>query len=143
MTTHTQSDDLHAKAIQLRAQLAAVRLSDVPVVYAVRSGTTRKELAKLTRQLFSRLGLRGISVRAPNYSMAQSIDITLPGRRDFVTDQWGMAVDWANDPAAMANREAERKVHAIMARAFPNHDNRSDSQTDYFDYKYSIDTRTI
>lgn len=143
MTTSTQTDDLHAKAIQLRAQLAAVRLSDVPVVCAERSGTTRKEIAKLTRQLFSKLGLRGISVTAPNYSMAQSIDITLPGRRDFVTDQWGGVVDWANDPAAMANREAEAKVHAIMARAFPNHDNRSDSQTDYFDYKYSIDTRTI
>ena len=40
---------------------------------------------------------------------------------------------------AMLHRsEARAKLEKILARAFPNHEDRSDTQSDYFDYCWSF-----
>lgn len=107
------------KAEALRVALEAVELSAVPV--KSRERCYRKERARLARELFRELGLRGISVTAPNYSMARVVDIRLPRL------------------ASGEQAEMRWKVSEILDRAFPNCDDRSDSMTDYFDACWSID----
>lgn len=110
----------------------------VPVMTRNR-GCGQKEQAAITRDLFKILGLKGISVTMPNGSMCFWVDVRLPGRLDYnylryLDKNWTMKAD----PGYMAQRWAENTIKAILARAFPNHNDRSDSQTDYFDNPWSI-----
>ena len=123
-------------AMSLHARLAEIDLAAVPVVCTDRH-IPRKEQAALARKLFKSLGLRGISVTAPRYSMASSVDVSMPKREDYTRDDHGQ-IDFATDPAAQANGEARHKVSAILDTAFPNHVDRSDGQSDHFDYRWSI-----
>lgn len=128
-------------------QIEAVNLDAVTVASNNRS-IPRKEQAALTRALFKRLGIKGISVTAPNYSMASSVDVRLPraprpSMAGFEQYENVTYSDMPNDcpvKVAMLERSsAARKVAAILSRAFPNHDDRSDYQTDYFDSCWSVD----
>jgi hypothetical protein len=130
MTTTTE----HTQALELHAKLLTVNEGAVPVISRDRS-LPRKELAALVRRLFRQLGLKGISVTAPNYSMAQAIDIRLPRRED------NAGVDGFHDattPGALANNRAHLAVREILARACPQDDDRSDSQSDYFNFRFMI-----
>lgn len=135
-----------APGATLYESLAAVDLASVPVVCTERS-TPRIEQAKLARKLFKTLGLKGISVTTPMYSMAQSVSVRIPeepfpGWVGF--EQWQHASYSEMPPevpakaARMRHSEAERKVAEILGIAFPNHDDRGDSQSDYSDYCWSI-----
>lgn len=76
----------------------------------------RKVLAKAARALFKHLGLRKrVSVTAPRYSMAQSVDVVVKG----------------------TSHDA-RAIEGILAKAFPNQHDRSELQSDHFDYCWSI-----
>lgn len=132
MTTKEQKT---SAAIELHALLARIDITAIPVLSRDRC-MPRKDRAKLVRQLFRQLGLKGISVTTPNYSMAQSVEVRAPHREDY-TPVNGQ-IDWLNDPAAQANREARERLQAILLAAFPQHDDRSDIQTDYFDNPWSI-----
>jgi hypothetical protein len=112
-----------------------VDITEIPVMSNERS-IPRKDQAKLARELFKKLGIKGISVTTPNYSMAQSVDVRLPKRCDYDFDNCGFVVE--GDAARKANSDAEKRVDAILLAAFPNHDNRSETQTDYFDYCWSV-----
>lgn len=120
----------------LHAHILAIHLSEIPVMTADRQ-CGRKETARLLRALLSRLKIKGVSVTAPNYSMAQAVDICLPKRRDI---EFEYAPRRKNPEAAAnkANHLAAEKFRALLAVAFPHHDDRSDSQSDHFDYKWSI-----
>lgn len=120
----------HFKALALHEALRQVDLDAVPVSSGDRR-IPRKQQAKMARALFSRLKLKGISITAPSYSMASSVHVNLPQRFDAIDLQ-------GTDVCRVANREALRKVEEILSRAFPNHDDRSDTQTDYFDFCWSI-----
>lgn len=134
MKTMPLSKD-HFTAIAFHERLAQIDISAVPVMSLDRH-QPRKEQARQCRELFRRLGLKGISVTAPNYSMAQSVDVRLPGREDYVFGVGGMVQ--ANDPARNANSEAQQRIRAILLAAFPKHDDRSDAQSDHFDYRWSV-----
>lgn len=113
---------------------------------------TRKERAAKVRELFRSMGLKGISVTAPNYSMAQSIDIRFkvsdspwhdsPHERKHRQIDEEDRVNWngygTQCPWCHEEWEAHKKLETIILTAFPDLDNRSDSQTDYFDYCLSI-----
>ncbi len=124
----------HFNAIRLHEALAKVDTAKIPVSILDRS-IPRKELAKSARSLFKKLGLDGISVTAPSYSMASSVHISVPVRRDvrIVDDTYDRTC-----PAYIANAQAREKLEKILAVAFPNHNDRSDYQTDYFDSKWTI-----
>lgn len=124
-------------ARELHEKLATIDITTIPVLSRDRS-IPRKEQAALARSLFKSLGLRGISVTAPNYSMARSVDIRLPKRNDYVLNTDGTVLDYATDPAAQANVNAEKRLGAILLAAFPRHDDRSDTQSDHFDYRWSL-----
>ncbi len=138
----------HEVAESLVDALQAVNEAAVPVVTRDR-GIGRKEQARLTRELFKSLGLKGISVTAPSYSMAQGVDVKIPRLQIHVANMWphggddvhrsGCQVAEADRcPACRANSAVRLKVEEILARAFPNHDDRSDSRSDYFDYCWMI-----
>jgi hypothetical protein len=125
------------KATALHQALAAVNITEIDMASRERN-IPRKEQARLARHLFGKLGLRGISVTAPNYSMAQAVDVRLPVRRDFTCLSPSGDVEWERDPAAQANRVARERVEAILLAAFPNSEDRSDTQSDHFNYRWSI-----
>ncbi len=133
MATATQQD----KATALHSALSAVQMTSIPTMSSDRS-IPRKDQAKLARQLFKRLGLKGISVTTPSYSMAQGVEIMVPKRTDYIHDE-RQEIDYLTDPASQANSKAARDVQEILARAFPQHDDRSETQSDYFNYCWSID----
>jgi hypothetical protein len=142
----------HEKAVALHAALALVNEASIPVMSRERC-IPRTEQAALARSLFKRLGLAGISVTTPNYSMAQVVEVRLPKLEIHCPDMWphdhtaccygkgasGKHTEEGRCPACRDNAAAELKVEEILARAFPQHDNRSDTQSDYFDYCWSVD----
>jgi len=130
-------------------QIFSVNLDKVPVMSTDRS-IRRKEQAKLCRELFKRLGIKGVSVTAPNYSMAQAVDVKIPGYMGHDSEYFYNGVDYRgqsfadmpdNVPAKIRNQthwSAAKKLETVLLRAFPNHDDRSDLQSDYFNYKWSV-----
>jgi hypothetical protein len=133
----SMADDVseHMKALAVHHDLARVRMTDVPVVSEDR-GLGSVETAKRVRELFSRLGLKGMSVTSSGGGHTQ---IRIPQRQDAarydVREQHWQQVA---DPANVSNQHDRDKVKAILAMAFPNHDNRSDSMRDRFDFKWII-----
>lgn len=125
----------HMKALAAHQAIGAVDLDRVPVMSTDRR-IDRKDQAKLARTLFKRLGVPHLSVTTPNYSMASTVDVDVPGRRDYGADQFNKVPH--DDPARAANNNARLKVEAILLKAFPNHNDRSDSRSDYFDFCWSI-----
>jgi hypothetical protein len=121
------------------ASLAAIDLANVPVLSRDRS-IPRKEQAKLARALFRQLGLEGISVTTPTHSMANSVELRLPTRNDYTPEMLEFGCAIAGNPVTAANGLANRQMSALMDQAFPEHKDRSEMQSDYFDYRWSITT---
>ncbi len=140
----------HTMASALLARLRAIDLDSVPVSDFGRC-ERRKDRAKAFRALFKQLGLKGISVTAPNYSMAQSVDVRLPriAENEHVQTRWphdhgaccGSAghTDETRCPACREFAEMRKRIEAILWKGFPNLRDRSDSMTDYFNYCWSVD----
>ncbi len=139
------------KITALHEALAAVDVCGLPTMTKDRS-IPRKEQAALARKLFKQLGLRGISVTTPSYSMASSVDVRLPNLSEDAHDRtrWphhhtaeccqiqGGHNEANRCPACRDESKAGETVEEILARAFPSHDNRSDYQSDHFDFCWSI-----
>jgi len=131
-------------------QIMAVNLERVPVMCTDRH-ISRKTQANLARDLFKALGIKGVSVTCPRYSMAQSVDVDIAKNEAIPLDAFILdGADYRNEcfsdmpddvPAKriqQSKNNARAKVEAILALAFPNHDDRSDTQSDHFDYCWSI-----
>ena len=107
---------------------------------------TRKVWAAEVRKLLKALEIKGVSVTAPNYSMAQSIDIRLPDKPienaqehiDLHDQLWREGRPGIDCPACRAHQEAKKKLEVLILAAFPDLDNRSEYVSDYFDYCLSI-----
>lgn len=123
-------------ARELHAKLAAVNIDAVPVRRDIDRCAPRKELAAAARAMFKALGIKGVRFTTPNYSMAQAVDVSLEKRGDY--GQYDAMHGLRDDPAHQANRAADATVRAILDRAFPNHRDKSDTQTDYYNYRWSI-----
>lgn len=133
-----QRATLSSSTLDFHRQLAVAVLpeaaSDVP------RNLPCKEFAKVVRAFFKQIGLSGISVRTPNYSMAMGIEIRIPAREDYKRKSDG-SFDWLNledCPASQSNGAAEKLLSKFMNRHFPNHGNYSDGQIDHFDFRWSI-----
>lgn len=143
LTEDEQQETL--KAVALHAKLdETFKNKSVLVPYAIARNSGRKEFAKAVRSLFKKLGLKGISVTTPNYSMASTIDIRLPRRKDYL-DYNKMCLDWDSerqlrdkDIALTMNYQAEKLVEEIISICFPTKNDRSETITDYYDYKWSV-----
>ena len=122
--------------------IETANLDAVPVFLLDRSAT-RKVQAAAARALFKQLGLKGISVTAPNYSMASMVHVNLPrteASKEMIAE-WN-ASEFQSETAygrlRSREHEAHRKLGQILAKAFPNHLDRSDVMSDYFDSCWSI-----
>jgi hypothetical protein len=112
----------------------------------------RKDIAKALRSLFKRLDIVGVSVTAPVYSMASTVDVefTRPAHdcnpdgtiRD--KDDAGNDLPYGRRGCAGCARAhaAEQKLGRIVLAAYPDMDDRSDSMTDYYDRRFSVHSRS-
>ena len=138
------------KWAEFAAAVQNVQLAAIPI-YRLDRCAPRTEQARQARELFRRLGVRGVSVTAPRYSQAHSVNVRLPRPGDDEHDP----TRWPHDhsrccgqqagheestrcPACAQEDATRRKVKAILYAAFPNHRDRSEVQTDYFDFCWSI-----
>jgi hypothetical protein len=132
------------------AAVEFVRLADIPVCRLDRCAP-RTEQARQARELFRRIGVRGVSVTAPRYSQAHSVDVRLPrpGDDEHNRTRWPHAhsdccgqqtghTDDTRCPACAQVDAMRRKVEAILYAAFPNHRDRSEYESDHFDFCWSI-----
>jgi hypothetical protein len=126
MTTATLSPALHA-------------ILDAPLPAVVRPRLRhegRKVWAAQVRKLFKTLGLKGISVTTPSYSMASTIEIRLPEAAEH--DYAAADHDFPACPICLQRHYAAEHVERIILAAFPDLDNRSEHGTDYYDYCLSL-----
>ena len=120
--------------------IQAVDLAAVPVMTKERH-IARKEQAALARKLFKKLNIIGVSVTTPTHSMASTVDIRLPREQEDMTgfeDKTYSELPGDHPVRLGLGRRgaAREKLAAILGVAFPNHDDRSDSMTDYYDRKW-------
>lgn len=122
----------------------AVREKALPVYSNfARWDLSRKEFAASVRQTFRALGIKGISVTAPNYSMAQGIDIRIPAidRRGVpftASQEEREEYEAETNMLRQAREHIQNNLHYILETAYPNMTDRSDVQSDYFDYRWSV-----
>lgn len=133
------------------------QIINTPVPAAINSQLRReprKAIAAEIRKLLKSLNIKGVSVRTPNYSMASGVDISLPGTSLFVSEDDHLALHHTIDiehradlhwcglvqycPHCQKSKQAKDALENIILGAFPDLDNRSDTQSDYFDYILSI-----
>lgn len=96
---------------------------------------SRKEFAAALRALLRKMQIKSVSVTAPNYSMAQSIDVELPTVEHWTPEHPPTRPEC---PVCSVHNEARSKMQAIILAAFSGAENRSDYQTDYFDFRFSV-----
>lgn len=112
----------------------------------------RKEWAKQIRNLLKELRIVNVSVTTPSYSMASSVNIAVNYEKEWETahepvHKAGEAEERKSPiyrgsihfcPYCKARKEVHDKLENVILAAFPDLNNRSDSQSDYFDYCLSI-----
>lgn len=99
----------------------------------------RKERAAKVRELFKSLGIKGVSVTAPSYSMAQAIHIRVPylGEHDHIS-AYNDYPTRQRCPHCKKRTDAEHHLEKIILAAYPDLEDRNDVMTDYFDYCLSF-----
>jgi len=114
----------------------------------------RKEWSKEVRKLLKSIGLGFVSVTTPSYSMASSIDIRFHQDEGFregsAHEAQHVQIDRSERgsniwhgygyycPYCQQQWQAHQRLEKIILAAFPDLDDRSDSQSDYFDSCLSI-----
>lgn len=102
------------------------------------------ELSAAVRGLLKELGIQGVTVTTERRVYNGATQLRVPARCDadtYMALTNGTRVYW--HPSAARNRRAEDRLDSILARAFPNHDDRSESQSDYFNYCYSTSQKWV
>jgi hypothetical protein len=127
----------HAQALKLWELLKEVNELRIPVMARDRY-IPRKEQARLARELFKRLGLKGLGARVTRGFNCSTVHIKVPRLQHSPEEHKTNWRDTGNCQACKFDRYARDKLDEILARAFPQHDDRSDSQSDYFDFKWFI-----
>lgn len=129
----------------MHPQLSAIINSKLPTRRVINlRRQPRKTWAKEVRKLFKEMNLTGISVTTPSYSMASTIDISLPAVTDCTYETLTTEQKYHCDghlqfcPACKERWNAHEKIKEILAEAFPDLDDRSEYISDYFDNCFSI-----
>jgi hypothetical protein len=94
----------------------------------------RKVIAAEIRKLLKALGIKKVSVTAPNYSVAQCVGIDLP----YLPHDDHPSIDWPSCPVCSMHRAAVYRLEVILLSAFPDLDDRSDVLSDYFDFRFLV-----
>ena len=116
------------------ASIDAVDTSNISPMLPPLRHEPRKAIAAHVRNLLKSVGVKHVSVTTPNYSMAQSIKISLLHDSHEHTPD----IDCSNCPRCVRRWTKVVKIGCIILAAHPELNDRSDSQTDHFDYRLSI-----
>lgn len=117
------------------AVIESIHACDMPAPRGPIRTLPRKQRSQAMRRLFADMGLKGLSVTTPNYSMAHTTDIRVPE----VDHSHPAGVEFADCPTCQRRRAAIRRLESIILSAFPDMDDRSDSHSDHHDFMFSID----
>jgi hypothetical protein len=100
----------------------------------------RKAQAAAVRKLLHGLGIKGVSVTAPSYANASAIHIRIPDDEHVDgTDPRGYRDhEYRTCPRCQRRHVATLRLTSLILAAYPDLDNRSDSQRDHFDYVLSV-----
>ena len=109
----------------LLKQLRHLSMTSLPVVCRDRRIGMKKQ-AQLARELFKTLSLKGIRVRMATGSMCFMVDVIAPRSHD-----------------STVNRQVREHLEELLARTFPQHDDRSDWMSDYYDFRWSFGTYPV
>ncbi len=118
--------------------LARILATPLPGFRANIRRVDRTDRAAMIRSLFKHLGLKGISVTTPSYSMASGNKVTIPPAAEHDRDR-PSGHENVTCPHCREHVAARRHVRALILAAFPDLDDRSDYQSDYHDNPLSID----
>jgi uncharacterized protein (TIGR02996 family) len=128
----------HHEATALHAALRKVNYLTVPVKTRDRH-VGMKEQARLCRELFRELKLPHLSVTQATGSMCTWVNVRFPELiRGPLEDRQGNRLECPNRDL---NRWCERVLEDILLIAFPNHEDRSDFQSDYHSSCWSVSGR--
>ena len=138
----------------MNAKYEQICNTPLPAFRANIRSLSRKEWAKQVKSLLKSLGLGFVSVTAPSYSMASSIHIRFHqdegpweggeheklhaeiNQRERDGYEW---LGYGNYcPHCKQQWQAHQRLEKIILAAFPDLDDRSDSQSDHFDSCLSI-----
>lgn len=95
-----------------------------------------KELAKHVRGALKDLNIKGVSVTAPKYSMAQAVRLEIPE----VHSGHERYVEREACSECVKRWQALVKLEKLVIQTYPCLNNRSDGHTDYFNYRLSVGT---
>lgn len=109
--------DVAEQAKELLEQIQKVDVMKLPVMARDRH-MPRNEQSALARKLFKQLGLKGILVRKET------------GRNCFMVN--------VQFPALQDDRYVREQLLEILARSFPQHDDRSEHDIEYYDFKWAV-----
>lgn len=112
-------------------KILSVRLSDVPVSSLPRR-TPKVDLAAAVRKLLKQLGLP-LRVLKKVATHTAYVEVYLPGLR---APEALLKIHEAR--ALRIQDKVRRRLETLLVTAFPEHDDRSDSHTDYFDSVFSV-----
>lgn len=111
-----------------------------PIGQPVR-GAGQKERTKRIRQVLKAAGIRGgVSVTMARGAGCYQTDVRIDGIQHAPDVDWNKH-EYRECPVCMRNAAADRRVSAIILGAIPDLDDRSDSQTDHFDFMFTVSVR--
>lgn len=125
---------------QLLANEVIATIEAAPMPTTPRIGTRHDGMVKraaAVRALLKVLGIRGVSVTAPSYSMACSVHVRLPNFR-HEHDERHFGQRYRDCTRCQRRHAATERLARLILTAFPDWDDRSDSQADHFDYVVSV-----
>lgn len=112
---------------------AAIEAAPTPVIRDALRSKGRRARAQAIRALLKDLRIPAVSVTAPSYSMAQSIDIALPR-----VSHEHCGTEYRDCPRCQRRYVARERLEKLILAAYPDLNDRSDLMTDHFDYCLSI-----
>lgn len=128
------------KGISPEAVIASIESAALPAPTGepIRSLATTEQNAKI-RALLKSLGIKGVSVKRSHAGWAATVSVSFAGiSHACAADSWDRQHNRSDCPTCVRTIAAERKIEAIILAAFPDCGDRSDLQTDYFDYVFSV-----
>lgn len=98
----------------------------------------QKERTTKIRNLLKACGIKGLSVTSATGSMCYWTHVRFPRVDHAVGTDMHSRFDCA---VCVANLTASRKLSALIVEAFPDMGDRSDIQSDHFDFMFTVDGR--
>ena len=118
------------------ASIEAATVPASPVSTTARSAG-QKERTAMIRQALKASGVRGVSVTMATGSMCYWTHVRAEGVPHAQGTDWN-AHEARQCPVCLRNQAADKKLTALILAAFPDLGDRSDLQSDHFDFVFTV-----